>query len=434
MRDEARPCRSCDPMCHGCGASCLRRRWVAEGRHGGGTTMQDRETGEIWVEVDGIAVGLVDDARAVIVKGPHGRHVHDHSLCGFLAGHVILDRARFFSWVNQHMPLVHRAVERGRLADSTEVDDWDFPDDPYAFSRPWFGMINEPSMQIDLEAVKRDIIGRRSRPKGPEVPELTVVMGPVASGKTTLRRSRLASHVPIDPAELYLLLTLGDTKVPANIGRLLQDAGRAVALAALCERRHVALEVLPSRLAHPLVMDAMPRVKALGYRTSVLYCDVPFDVTLERNRGRADREISAVHTEIDAIGWVRYALREIEEDIAARQSNARGAESGIQGVTSGKHDLPPIDLLDAPPEEATAQAPTYDEAILRARDEAGEQQVEDGVPDDLYRQAAALVTTTGRASTAWLQRKLGIGYNRAAKLMGRMEREGIVPPPERGRQ
>ncbi|MBI2894435.1 MAG: AAA family ATPase [Deltaproteobacteria bacterium] len=291
--------------------------------------MQDEESSEIWVEVDGIAVGLVDDARAVIVEGPGGRHVHDHSLCGTLPGQVIFDRASFASWVRGCMPLVHRAVERGRLAGSFNVDDWSFPDDPSAFRRDWFGAINEPPAQIDIGALELDILGRRSRPKGPEVPELTLVMGPVASGKTTLRRSRLASHVPIDPAELYLMLTLGDTKVPANIGRLLQEAGRAVALAALRERRHVVLEVLPSRLAHPRLMDALQRVKALGYRMSILCCDVPLDVSLERNRKRADREISAVHTEIDAISWVRHALREIEQDLAARRSNERGAESGI---------------------------------------------------------------------------------------------------------
>ena len=36
---------------------------------------------------------------------------------------------------------------------------------------------------------------------------------------------------------------------------------------------------------------------------------------------------------------------------------------------------------------------------------------------------------TGRCSTSWLQRKLTIGYNRAAKIVEAMERRGYVGPP-----
>jgi len=72
--------------------------------------------------------------------------------------------------------------------------------------------------------------------------------------------------------------------------------------------------------------------------------------------------------------------------------------------------------------------PIYDERILRAQEEEGEEAVEDEEQDELYDRAVALVTSTRRASTSWVQRKLGIGYNRAAKLMERMEREGIVGP------
>src|SRR5688572_19312560 len=72
--------------------------------------------------------------------------------------------------------------------------------------------------------------------------------------------------------------------------------------------------------------------------------------------------------------------------------------------------------------------PIYDERILRAQEGDEEEAVEDEEQDELYDRAVALVTTTRRASTSWVQRKLGIGYNRAAKLMERMEREGIVGP------
>ena len=46
--------------------------------------------------------------------------------------------------------------------------------------------------------------------------------------------------------------------------------------------------------------------------------------------------------------------------------------------------------------------------------------------DDLYDRAVAVVTRDRKASTSYIQRRLQIGYNRAASLMEKMEREGVV--------
>jgi S-DNA-T family DNA segregation ATPase FtsK/SpoIIIE len=53
---------------------------------------------------------------------------------------------------------------------------------------------------------------------------------------------------------------------------------------------------------------------------------------------------------------------------------------------------------------------------------------EGGSGDDLYDRAVAVVTRDGKASTSYVQRRLQIGYNRAASLIERMEREGVVSP------
>ena len=50
----------------------------------------------------------------------------------------------------------------------------------------------------------------------------------------------------------------------------------------------------------------------------------------------------------------------------------------------------------------------------------------DGEGNDLYDRAVAVVTRDGKASTSYIQRRLQIGYNRAASLMERMEQEGVV--------
>src|SRR5579872_3123757 len=51
---------------------------------------------------------------------------------------------------------------------------------------------------------------------------------------------------------------------------------------------------------------------------------------------------------------------------------------------------------------------------------------ESGAGNELYDQAVAVVTRDRKASTSYIQRRLQIGYNRAASLMERMEREGVV--------
>ncbi|MEM8541941.1 MAG: FtsK/SpoIIIE domain-containing protein, partial [Pseudomonadota bacterium] len=51
-----------------------------------------------------------------------------------------------------------------------------------------------------------------------------------------------------------------------------------------------------------------------------------------------------------------------------------------------------------------------------------------GSSDDPYDQAVAVVLRDRKASTSYIQRRLGIGYNRAASLIERMEEEGVIGP------
>ena len=55
-------------------------------------------------------------------------------------------------------------------------------------------------------------------------------------------------------------------------------------------------------------------------------------------------------------------------------------------------------------------------------------------PDDpetqVYRRAIQLVVENRKASTSWLQRQLRVGYNSAARLIERLEKDGIVSAPD----
>ena len=93
--------------------------------------------------------------------------------------------------------------------------------------------------------------------------------------------------------------------------------------------------------------------------------------------------------------------REVEEIVAYLKS--QGAPDYVDEVT------------DADEEDTTPQASGPNQGNLL--DETS-----------LFDQAVALVAREGKASTSFIQRHLSIGYNRAAKLIEQMEKEGIVGP------
>jgi S-DNA-T family DNA segregation ATPase FtsK/SpoIIIE len=80
--------------------------------------------------------------------------------------------------------------------------------------------------------------------------------------------------------------------------------------------------------------------------------------------------------------------------------------------------------------------PIYLEAVT-ADDDEDDEIDETPVPDDeemglegrdLYDQAVSIVLRHKKASTSYIQRRLQIGYNRAASIMERMEKEGVIGP------
>jgi len=75
--------------------------------------------------------------------------------------------------------------------------------------------------------------------------------------------------------------------------------------------------------------------------------------------------------------------------------------------------------------------PVYDEQFLAHQDKSVEGVI--GEKDELYETARRIVLETGQASTSFLQRRLRLGYARAARILDLMEQEGLVGPPQGSR-
>jgi S-DNA-T family DNA segregation ATPase FtsK/SpoIIIE len=73
--------------------------------------------------------------------------------------------------------------------------------------------------------------------------------------------------------------------------------------------------------------------------------------------------------------------------------------------------------------------PSYNEEITFVEEQDGSEDLDDE-KDELYQLALRTIAETGQASISMLQRKLKIGYNRAARIVEIMEKEGVVGPQE----
>jgi len=97
---------------------------------------------------------------------------------------------------------------------------------------------------------------------------------------------------------------------------------------------------------------------------------------------------------------------EVEQVVAHLKE--QGRPEYLETVTADEEE-------DASPEDDGA---VFDKGAIASSEEG----------DDLYEQAIKIIMRDKRCSTSYIQRRLGIGYNRAASLIERMEKEGLVGP------
>ncbi len=74
--------------------------------------------------------------------------------------------------------------------------------------------------------------------------------------------------------------------------------------------------------------------------------------------------------------------------------------------------------------------PEFDETLIRLKEEGDRKEARGGEYDELFDEAVDVIARHRIASISFIQRKLKIGYNRAARLVEQMEGDGIVGPQE----
>jgi S-DNA-T family DNA segregation ATPase FtsK/SpoIIIE len=78
----------------------------------------------------------------------------------------------------------------------------------------------------------------------------------------------------------------------------------------------------------------------------------------------------------------------------------------------------------------TQGEPHYREEVVRWQHDYADTRELIGEKDELYDAAVRVVLETGQASISMIQRRLRVGYNRAARLIDAMEQKGLVGPAQ----
>jgi DNA segregation ATPase FtsK/SpoIIIE, S-DNA-T family len=103
-------------------------------------------------------------------------------------------------------------------------------------------------------------------------------------------------------------------------------------------------------------------------------------------------------------------------------------QPGEEKLTRAQGSLLKDNEIDGIVEFIKSQAePVYDEEILK---EQHRSEVVNGEKDEFYDQAVRVIMESGQASVSILQRRMRLGYTRAARIIDMMEQEAIVGPFE----
>ncbi|MCJ2019044.1 DNA translocase FtsK, partial [Methylobacterium sp. E-065] len=226
--------------------------------------------------------------------------------------------------------------------------------------------------------------------------------------------------------EIADLMMVAGNDIEGAIQRLAQMA-RAAGLHLIMSRQRLSVDVItgaikanfPSRIGFQVARKIQSRTiqGGMGAEQRRGQRDIVFLAgggrpTRVHGAFCSDSGVETVVAQLTRQGRRSY-LDAVTADDGPEEPAKEGGRSG-RGSKSAAADR--ADRSEEPAEEA----PVFDIGAFAA--------ATGGDSDDLYKQAIEVVLRDEKASTSYIQRRLQIGYNRAASIMERMEIEGIVGP------
>jgi S-DNA-T family DNA segregation ATPase FtsK/SpoIIIE len=258
----------------------------------------------------------------------------------------------------------------------------------------------EQRYQIFAKANVRNIVGFNTRKK--ETKEQAEAQSSLQGiDLLGVEEIEMPAHLPYIVAiidELADLMILAPAEIETSIARLAQLA-RAAGIHLIIATQRPSVNVitgvikanLPSRIAFQVAsqVDSRTILDTKGAETLI---------------GRGDMLFSPPGT--------------------SRLVRAQGAFVGDEEV----HDIVEFLKRNGPPQYAQAVQQQIDRAASEDDEDEEGDDGDTGSDEELYSKAIDVLKSTRRASTSMLQRRLRIGYNRAARIMELMEEKGVVGP------
>jgi S-DNA-T family DNA segregation ATPase FtsK/SpoIIIE len=256
----------------------------------------------------------------------------------------------------------------------------------------------EQRYQIFAKANVRNIVGYNNRKKGGKAEPFQGTLSGLEPLGVDLE---MPEHLPYIVAiidELADLMILAPAEIETSIARLAQLA-RAAGIHLIIATQRPSVNVitgvikanLPSRIAFQVAsqVDSRTILDTKGAETLI---------------GRGDMLFSPPGT--------------------SRLVRAQGAYVGDEEV----HEILEFIKRNGPPQYAQAVQQQIERDSSEDAEDDDEAEGDPGSDEELYARALDVLKSTRRASTSMLQRRLRIGYNRAARIMEIMEEKGIVGP------
>jgi S-DNA-T family DNA segregation ATPase FtsK/SpoIIIE len=264
----------------------------------------------------------------------------------------------------------------------------------------WLLKEMEQRYQIFAKVNVRNIVGFNQRKRGGEEPPPPPEAQGTLEGVDPLAGVEIPDRLPYIVAiidELADLMAVAPADIETNIARLAQLA-RAAGI-------------------HLIIATQRPSVNVI---TGVIKANLPSRIAFQVASQVDSRTILDTKGADTLIGRGDMLFSPPGSSRLVRAQGAFVSDEEVQAMVEHLK-------RNGPPQYAQSVQQQIDRAARE--DEDGEGEDGDlGDDDELYHEAMEVLKATRRASTSMLQRKLKIGYNRAARIMEIMEEKGIVGP------